>query len=591
MIVLDPEQILQTAKELSEAYFKVKSGKEEYELGEAYHRAKEMREEIRTHADYHYFPARLFAEKSPNQTPEEFEYQKSIYRPVTTSYWYKAVGQVNRIWNKQNYLIGFQDWDSEEVGPQDYFLFDFPRQNSIDDYFEKIVTPEDLKDPNAVLALMPDNWFPEETERPELLPDIYPCTSVLMFEEGFCFIKIGYTKLDKSVSSKGLKIAYMDEEKIAILVEKGKPGSTYFEVEEYDERPLVYYHDCGELPAKRLGGTPMKCEDGGVYFQSYFYPAVPDLDKATRDDSTLNVSKYTHAFPQRWQYVTECDNPSCEDGYVYDKDADGRITAKNICGTCHGQGRSASISPQSVMEVIAPNRMDDSTKDVKIPPAGYIEQNTDILDFLDRQTKKYIEQGFSILNLDVVNTHPQTDETAKGKMIDREELFSFLKTISTNLYGLMRWTVEMIGKERYSTEWEGFQLYPPQTFEIRSAADITEELASAPGAAKRLLMPEYARQRFGVKKNQQQVMDLAIQVDVLAAMTPDEVIKIVSSGQLPKYKAVLHYEAINLIEEAIDEDENFMNLGLREKTEILEQMAKDRESSYRPPNREIVDFV
>jgi len=588
MIVLSPEQITETAKELSNRYRELQ--KNDDALGEAYERAAKMREEIRTHADYQYFPARLFAEKSPNQTPEEFEYQKEIYRPVTVSYWYKGIGQINRIWNKQNYLIGFQDWNREEQSPQDYFLFDFPDFKSVDEYFEQIVTPQDIKDPNAVMALIPRNWFLDQTERPELLPKIYPCTSVLLYEQGFCFIKNGYSKLKDSIKTKGLRVLFIDEEKIVQLVERGTPGKTYFEVESYDDRLMVYFHDCGELPVKKLGGTPMECEDGEKYYQSYFYPAVPDLDKATRDDSTLNVSKYTHAFPQRWQYVTECDNPICEDGYVYDRDESGMPTVKNVCGTCNGQARRASISPQSIMEVTAPSRIDDSSKDVKIPPAGYIEQNTAILDFLDKQTTKYIQQGFSILNLDVVNTHAQTDETAKGKMIDREELFSFLKQIASNLFGLMKWSVDLMGKERYGSEWEGFHLYPPQNFEVRSSADITEELSSAPGPAKRLLMPEYVRQRFGVKKNAQQVMDLAIQVDVLAAMSADEVIKIVSTGQLPKWKAVLHYEAINLIEEAIEEREDFMDLPYSTKVEILEQKAKDRESSYRPP-REIVDLI
>jgi hypothetical protein len=63
-----------------------------------YRRSVELEEEMEVHMEAKHFPEKLFKSKAPNENPEEFNYRKSIYQPVTKPFMNRAFRTINRIW-------------------------------------------------------------------------------------------------------------------------------------------------------------------------------------------------------------------------------------------------------------------------------------------------------------------------------------------------------------------------------------------------------------------------------------------------------------------------------------------------------------
>lgn len=69
-------------------------------------------------------------------------------------------------------------------------------------------------------------------------------------------------------------------------------------------------------------------------------------------------------------------------------------------------------------------------------------------------------------------------------------------------------------------------------------------------------------------------MKLAVQADPLFNLETKDVLALVSTGLVPKWKAILHFELESLIKTAIAQNENFFELTLEEQKDALATLAK-----------------
>lgn len=573
------------------------------EYTEVYRKTVDLYEKIRPHAEDEYFPEKLFARKAPNEKPEEFEYRKTIFKligGVTYPYWSRAEGVTGRIWNEKNYSIKYPIVEAEELqkySPQDYFEREYPQYVSIEAQFKSVITPTKLSDANAyaVVDVLPSE---SETELPRPYVRLYGCYDVIGFEPGKWLLALTKEKSVVTVAGKkaqeGLVFRFYDQYAVYVIKQVGKKEDYKFSSAEPE-----YEYNLDRFYGDRLRGKP-KNEKQSIYYESYFQAAVPSLNEAILDASNLQISKINSAFPERWEYVDPCDF-GCDRGWIYDDGHYGDISHRHTCTGCGGTGLKNWSSPMSVIQVQAPNenRTTNPGTNVQLPPAGYVSKSsevTGILEFMRGEIESRCVTAFQMLNIDVSNSDVKGSDTALGKMIDREELFSFMLTFSNEVFALMEFMINGCGKVRYGNNWKPVEIGYPQNFAIRSDSELTEEISNAknsklPGYIVNFLTKQYIGTRFNSQADVERINELVQRVDSIAMMDDIAIATRLSLGLLPKWKVILH-DAINyFVEKAVRDNEGFWEKTPDEQENILVQYAKAAEAETTPSRVNVEDIL
>lgn len=554
------------------------------EFYSGYNESVDLLSQTRPHCEHNVFPDRLFREKAPNELPAEFEYGKRIYRPITMPYWSRALNTLYKIWNPQNWSWDFPALDvPDEEQPAAYYEQDYPVYHSIDAYFRQVVTPMAVKDANAMAVVMPA-YVPDSSERVEPIVKIFNCPDVWAYEPDKWVLLLSdeksRVKFGNSYKNEGLVFWFVDDTSIWKLTQTGSKLDYEFEME------LWYVHNLGYLPAARLKGTPVY-KQGTSYWMSPFYPAVPMLDQALVNFNTLQKSIFGHAFLQRWEYVSKCDavhdDVACDGGWIEPRDGSEKYT----CPSCKGSGVKQMNSAMSVFQVEIPERggeKESSFGSMSIPPAGYIDVNHAILDFLDSQVSKNINHAFQVINIDVADEDAKGDETATGRAIDREEQHSFLIEFAANMFGLMEFCINAGGEMRYLDKWQDVKLSVPTTFDLRKPGELTEELEKAPNIAKRMILAELGQKRFGKSLDDLKRYDTLLAADSLAGMPEREILASVTAGLTPRWMYVLHTRGDEVLDAAIAENTAFFEFPMNERRRIMVELSKKFDGESNPPS-------
>ena len=552
------------------------------EYNPVYRDCIEMREKIRVHADMHTFPLSLFKKKAPNEDEAQFDYRKQNYKPVTMPFWNRALQVLNRVWNVQNYTIQWPA-EEEEEKQQDYFLKQYPKYQSLISFFESVVTRWKVNDPNAVLCIRP-RYIPTiidentgeakviDTERIEPEAVIFDSARVLRFEDDrYCMIELpdkSPVRHGNTTVMEGLIYELYDEEYIWRIIQVGKKSDYEFDISIY------YPHRLGYMPCYKLRGIPME-QDGRLVYKSHFFDAVPLLDTALYDNSTLDISKVGAAFPHRWAISEACTHSGCNNGYVLE--GEGMDVKQVACPSCKGTGKKTMFNPMGVFEVRPPSAVDDP---IPTPPFGFVEPQLGTLEFLDKQIEKNIIKAFAMLNIEVTASIAKGDETATGKLIDREELFSFLLTFASELFNLLESTIRSVGEMRYGAAFNMPEVVAPTNFEIRGERELTEEFQKAkeaglPDLILKQLSLELIQTRFSNSEQLIKLMLLIQATDSLATMEPTEVAASKGAGLVENWEVLLHIRIHSYIGDAIAADANWMDKPLKEQKEELIARAKE----------------
>jgi hypothetical protein len=221
-----------------------------------------------------------------------------------------------------------------------------------------------------------------------------------------------------------------------------------------------------------------------------------------------------------------------------------------------------------------------------MPPAGYIAPDTATLEFRHNKYLKDVEQAFAFLNIDVSNSNVKPgEETATGKRIDREELFSFLLLISNELFDLLNETIGLIGSMRYGA-FEGPEITKPVDFSIRSNEELLQEMVEAktalvPDIIVQKQLKEYSLSRFNTSHEVTKFLDIVFKVDRLLTLTPQDVVLQRNIGSVMIWEVILHTSIYTFLEQALVDDPNFLQLELTVQKTILETKAKEKESEIK----------
>lgn len=578
-------------KDITDTYRKAKKAKKDPEFSLQYVESVELMERIKPHAYDRVFPSELFAKRAPNETPEEFKYRQELFKAIgsiTNPYWEKALGKINRIWNDKNYYLKFKPMQglSESDNPNDYFFRDVPYCDSIESYFREIVTTQKINDPNAVLAI--DLSEHEDNELPTPYPIIYNSKQVWGYEpDKYLVAKTNEKSIVKFGNSKrqtGIVLRIYTSNGIYRTEQTGN------EID-YEFTPIeqIWAFESDYLLAWKLKGRPI-LKYGETIYLSYFNSAIPGLNSAIMDASTLSIGKINSAFPERWEYVDDCDARGCNGGTIFDAEKGQNV----ICSSCNGTGQKSRNSVMTVRqipypkdaEVIAKNTKKDA---IQIPPAGYIEKSQvdSMLKFLREEVRGQITEAFSMIHMEVSNSNVKGEDTALGKMIDRDEQFTFLMQIAYELFDLYEKTINGMGMLRYGNRWNGLELSTPTNFNIRTDAEITQEIKDAkesglPGIVVDSLIKQYVNIRFGNIESSNKISELVIYADRIYSLSSQEIAMRIATNTVASWEVILHDSITSFIETQLMQNQEFLNLSMQEQASLLIQMAQDKASSIAP---------
>jgi len=575
---------------VSEAVAALKRGvskKERPKYSHVYTKTVDLKERIEVHTDLDNIPKGMIKRRGPYEDDKQYEYRKNNWNNITMPYFMKALGSLNRIMNPSNYSITF---DSSQAEEQLYFTDFIPVFGSIENYFEQVVLTQKIVDPNSLMVVKPLSlpiredivdgqqvFVYDDTQKIDPIPFIYGCDKVIYFKEGvYALIEIEEKSIVQDGNRKvkeGKIFEFYDTENIYRIYQTGVKREYQF-----TEPELYYPHNLGYLPCQRLKGIPKK-EDDLIYYQSYFIYAVPHLDVALFEYSNLDMSTVTQLFPQRVEYVDKCEYSGCDSGWIRTYDENEK-ELRSACPSCHGSGVRQKVGPMMTKQHIAPDPL-TATADTNMPFPGlaYVAPDSGPLKFVHDKFKQDVIDAFWFVPINVSNSDVKGTETALGKQIDREELFSFIMRISNELYDLMSFAFETVGRMRYGESFKMPTISPPTSFAIRSEQDLTNELidgkkAGLPDIALRQIIRDLIAKRFSNQVNIEPIVSLVFLVDRFVTSNTIDMASKLAIGTAMKWEAVLHDSIYTIIDNALIIDPKFFTKDIMAQKQYIIDEAK-----------------
>lgn len=538
-------------------------------------------ERVSYHSEFGKFPNDLFVKACPNQTPEEFTYNKETYRQKTKASWDKAVSATYRIWNEQNYSIDYKNDEQKE-----YFTFLYPYHGDFEAWFKDVIHPAKLADPNGVVAVFPiiptrkvetENGIEEVVVQSELISPVckyFDADDVWVFRPDFCMLQTEEkSKVFEGGKEKkeGLVFLVYTTQDIYKVTQKGDKNKYQFDYE------LYFNHAWDYLPCFKLKGIPQE-----EIYHSYFMGAIPFLEDAILTDANFRAVKHRLAYPTRWYYTDNC-NDCRGDKYIEENGE------RHACATCKGTGKRMTFSPFRDYEIPMPENLTSAdVTNLPTPPFGSDSPDTTALEFLKKEVQDLTEQGFASVNIDVTNK--VNGQTATESKIDREEFFSLLTKITTELFDLMANLYDAQGWMRWVKNYEEIGLTKPTEFTIRSAESLTEEFKSAvdaklPDPYKKKVLMENLKIRFSGDEGMQKVLKIVSAVDPYMTITDQDLNLKKSNGLVALWECILHDRVYTFIADQVNQKDTFLDQDITEIRSALETMAKTKAAELTPVNR------
>jgi hypothetical protein len=532
---------------------------------------------IAVHNELDVFPYMILKAKAPNQSPDEWDYQRGLYKSYSNSTWERAKNKTKIVANDQNYSIS--GWDEEQ---KDYFYTDYPHYHSLVSYMFEIVRDRKINYPNQVLLVKPAFIPGDYNEDGEFIIDdtqeispivtiideekVVQCTDdyLLIITQTSCHYKSG----DHDYYD-GLAFEFYDENTIWEIRQTGWDAQ---HSPVFDYR-IIYEHNWGVLPAKKLGGKPVKVEDGNMLFHSHFISAVPDLESVIQLSSNLDMSLFKLGFPiiiavvDKCSYKDHASGEPCRNGKVF-------ISTEPItCPSCHGSGKANNHSPTGVYEIAATVGNNQENNLPMTPPVQFAAPSSDILTHLASLIKDKKQSAFSNL----FDTDPAKSNTATGAALEKEEWYSFITQFSNELFSLMEFAIEGIGFMRWGDAFVKPTIRKPTSFNVRDISQITVEIGDAnknnmTASYKQALNKEAVSLRFGTSETEEKKNNLIYRIDRLWDKTTLEVRGMVNVT-CTKLDAIIHDSINTFIDNAAADNEGFWGMEFSQQKQIIIELA------------------
>ena len=580
---------------------KERTGVSQYpEYWPGYNYAAKMYDSILPHTRPDIYPAHLLSVRAPNQTDQQAAYIKANYKPTTLSVFEDFKATISRAFADQNWSIRYNP-ELEPIFGEDTFQrfvnSEIERFGSLEMFIKTMLPTLKLIDPNGIIAIEPEDIDTVLTEEGEEvvsnelvkpMPEYYSCKSIVGQKYGEYYMVITDERSEVKDGSKthksGIVLEIYDTMNIWKVYQYGKKSDMTF-----SEPELYFQHNLGYVPCHKLEGTPVLV-GGEINFQSPFITAVPLLDQVVLDESYLQISKATSAFPFMVALGEICEfidreGNKCQDGQIFDPINGGYRT----CSSCNGSGVKSRFSPTGMLLIKPKTSLSEGDSALSGEYLKFVSPPMDTLNFLRTEIEQQMAKARRILHLPASDESGTIGEasTATGSLNKLRALYAFIKPISDQLFSMYEFCLVTMGRMRYGDFFGGVNLVYPTSFDISTPSDylavISEGVkAGVPPSITFSNVYNYIKAIHYTDEETSAVYDLILNADELLLMNSADIALRVANGTIEKYQDVIHHSAPQLIMELIrnhipsEDAQRFIDLPMQEQIAALNRLASDK---------------
>lgn len=564
-------------------------GDETPKYSENYVKAVEYMEAIEPHAEYGEFPHQLFRKRSPNQTEEEMMYIKENFKQVTLPVFQDFINTLSRAFNDNNWNIKFDDTNDGTFPDESFqkYCENLPVYGSIYNWLKFVLPAIKIKDANGFVVTKPYNLELLELEdgstviNPDSMinpiPYYYDSEQVIKYEENeFILYELEEKSLvdyQGALKRKGRIYEFVDKMNIYQVVQVGKFIDYKFEVR------LVFPHNLERLPCKVLNGIPVITEDGIIY-QSPFLYAVDLLDLVLMNYSYLQASINKCVYPYRVMLGDVCDFEKdgihCDGGWLMSFEGN-----RTQCPNCKGSGLLSRVSPIGELLLKPQSRTDQGDSNMS-EPLKYVAPDTKVLEYLDNKITQDENRARHILHMKTSQSQVKGNEnvTATDAAIDQKAMYSFIQTISDQIFDIFEYTLNCMGEMRYGEYYLPVSVTYPKSFDLETESDLMLKISEAikaglPTFVIHAIVYKYIQSLYYTDKKTSNVFELIVETDRLLTLNNDEIAMKIARGTADKWEDVLHTSAYQLINLLVDANPNFFTQDMKVQKEQLITAAKE----------------
>lgn len=535
------------------------------------------------------FPAWDTALRRSVETVNTQEFRRFLWVEISKETTSQVLTCISKIRRSSDWRVEFPkelpSYIPEKESLRNYTEQNFPFYTTLETYVFSVLLKNYLIDANAVVVVKPLKTEVEANEYLEPYPYIFNATQVLDYKEGeFAVLEVKYKEGQV-------------EEKKYIVVDK-EAITTYVRAEKAYVVEEIYEHGLGIMPAFRMRGRFFKNYHGHTVQESPIQTVGARLKEFDREYGDLQASVYQHMFPEKWQWATQlcltCNVGGISLGKIWLDDKGNRTTKATkkevICPQCHGQGQVAASPYQNI--VIRPTKKNAGESDIPMPPAGYISKPTDIIKIQDERCDKHAYKALCSVNMQFLMQVPG-NQSGYAKDVDREELNNFAYGCAEDIVWMMDKFYYLFAKYRYRAKTDGQvlsddeiqKLLPtvavPEKFDLLSSNYMIDEIQKAATSKLNPLIIaqlnfEYASARFYNYPEQRDLLKLTLKLDPLAGLTDDDKMLRLQNKGISEQDYILSCNIYAFVVRAIEENEGFQNMDLKEQVKILETYTKEK---------------
>lgn len=577
------------------------------ELWPGFNSAYWQRHDLLPHIEHGVYPDRLFRERAPNQSAEEFAYIKANYKQVTLPVAADMLNTIGRAIHRGNYSTEWEQGSVITDAVKEYVESGIREWGSVSTFVQRIVARLKMEDAMGVLSALQWELPIMQVEREdgiaevidpdgEVKPEIryHTCDQVWGFEyDRYYLLRLNENSEVKfgTNTAPGVLCVLVDDTNVWVIRQTGRKLDWTFEVEPW------YEHGIGEAPCIHLGGTPV-VRAGSLAFESPMLAAKEPLDVALADAQYLQASKVKTVYPQvvmvgdPCDFVDEVSGQHCVDGKI--RTVVGESVVMRTCPSCKGTGRMRRLGPLNEL-IINPNPKSDGigqSDSVNATNAlTYVSPATDSVRFIREEVEHNINHARSILHLNTEAPMAGGEaKTATEAGLNSRAKDAFVKPIADQILAIESFLTRMIGKQIAGAEWEGFNLRLPTQYDLRTEADRVAEItlardAGIPPAIVDEMEGELIAARYAQDPFLTEAMEVIQRADRTARMSETVRQAESAAGRVQPWEIYLHYSALDLYRELYDTDAAFVNMDIWAKVEALKAKARQLAQAQTPaPN-------
>ncbi|MBR3647120.1 MAG: zinc finger-like domain-containing protein [Paludibacteraceae bacterium] len=543
----------------------------------------ELAKQLSVHANGE-MPDEKIMSRRPSEPEEIKNYRKTIYVPKTKQAISKVIHSLEKIRRAQDWSIqydaeSFPSSIAKNETLDQYCEYNYPTFTSITNWAFAELLKRSLIDANGIVAVVLESLPKSKSEYCKPVAKFFGCEQIIEFvEDEYVVLKSKDTTTFYSETKNGGRRINTNGAIYYILTQNEFVKYEQTGAAKYDPKQ-VYVHNCGKLPAWKVGGIYKARMNNDTVFESRLSGMVPDLDEAAREYSDLQAEVVQHIHSEKYAYTnTEC--PHCKGlGHIIGED--GKTTT---CQHCNGSGRVLNTSPYG-MHLIDAARAGELQ--VPAPPIGYIQKDTSIAKLQDERVRNHIKDALAAVNMEFLAETP-IEQSGVAKAYDATELNNFVNSVAEDLVRNIDNVYYFINEYRYRTivpsDDARKKMLPavnvPTKFDIVNTTILMQELQGARQAEAnpetlRVLETNYAKMQFNTAPEVADRLKTVFELDPLFGIKEENKMTMLQNGGITETAYIISCNIHAFVERAIHDNKDFYNMDYDAKNKVLEKYADE----------------